>query len=73
MKWLDCIPFPSFTSSSWWVHVGLISLICADGDKRKESDTSDGGDLFGVAGDISPTVEENGKEAICQYENVAGS
>jgi hypothetical protein len=25
--------FLPFTSSSWWVHVGVISLICTDGDK----------------------------------------
>jgi hypothetical protein len=24
--------FLPVTSSSWWVHVGVISLICADGE-----------------------------------------
>jgi hypothetical protein len=40
MKWLDCIPFVPFTSSSWWVHVGVISLICADGGATEKKDGS---------------------------------
>jgi len=31
MKWLNCILFLPFTSSSRWVHVVVISLICVDG------------------------------------------
>jgi hypothetical protein len=35
MKWLNCVLFLPFTSSSWWVHVGVISLVVLIGANWK--------------------------------------
>jgi len=62
--------FLPFTSGSWWVHVGVISWICTDGGLTGKGDEiyiSSHGDRYVVRGrNISPTVEKDRKEVICQ-------
>jgi len=58
--------FLPFTPSSWWVHVGVISLICTDGGltgKGDEMYLSSKKDRYSIRGrNISPTVEKDRKE-----------
>jgi hypothetical protein len=58
--------FLPFSSSSWWVHVVVISLICTDGrltGKGDEMYISSKGDRYSIrGGNISPTVEKDRKE-----------